>query len=102
MDTTAEAKLCWAKVVVRVADAKGTGRELLRNVYGCAVPGQLHAIMGPSGTSLAARSVAALDACADKALCVARGALVSQGVARPRCSTRCPAGWRTPPRLKAP
>ena len=67
MDTTAEAKLCWAKVVVRVADANGTGRELLRTVYGCAAPGNLHAIMGPSGASPAARSVAALDACADGA-----------------------------------
>jgi hypothetical protein len=49
METTAEARLCWAKLTVTVKDIKGTGRKLLRDVYGCAAPGSLHAIMGPSG-----------------------------------------------------
>ena len=49
MDSTAEANLCWARVTVTVKDVKGTARQLLRSVNGCASPGNLHAIMGPSG-----------------------------------------------------
>ena len=49
MDTTAEANLCWSKVTVTVKDIKGTGRQLLRGINGCASPGSLHGIMGPSG-----------------------------------------------------
>jgi len=33
MESTAEAKLCWAKLTVTVKDIKGTGRKLLREVF---------------------------------------------------------------------
>lgn len=75
METTAEAKLCWAKLTVTVKDIKGTGRKLLREVYGCATPGSLHAIMGPSGETASKRAHARC------ALALTRGCIRSFGCA---------------------